>query len=65
MSVLVTFYPKAAYTLQELHLLLEGESLDGIKVVDEQRANVQKVRIKAGCRVQKIDMRHMGEKLET
>jgi hypothetical protein len=34
---------KAAYTLQELNLLLEGESLDGIKVVDEQRANVQKV----------------------
>ena len=33
---------KAAYTLQELNLLLEGESLDGIKVVDEQRANVQK-----------------------
>lgn len=58
-ALLIVFFQfKAAYTLQELNLLLEGESLDGIKVVDEQRANVQKVgkrnSLKGFCVAQRV-----------
>lgn len=35
---------QAAQTLQEIHILLDGASLEGIKIVDEQRGFVQQVR---------------------